>query len=95
VPVGYQFVKCQTIFDVKSGSLKRKVIYVAGGYMTEGPSAITYASLVSKESIRIGLLIAAMKYLELFTADIQNTYLTSPCKEKIYTILGEKERQQL
>jgi hypothetical protein len=78
VPVGYQFVKCHMFFDVKVGSLKRKVRYVAGVHMTEALSAITYASVVSRESIRIGLLLAALNDLEVFVADIQNEYLTSP-----------------
>jgi hypothetical protein len=33
-------------------------------------------------------LIAALNGLSIFLADIQNAYLTSPCEEKIYTILG-------
>jgi hypothetical protein len=78
------------IFDVKAGSLKRKARYVAGGHRTEAPPPITYASVVSRESIRIGLLIAALNDLEVFVADIQIAYLTSPCKENIYTILGEE-----
>jgi hypothetical protein len=78
------------IFDVKAGSLNIKARYVAGGHMTEAPSAIRYASVVSRESIRIGLLIAALNDLEVFASDIQNAYLTSPCKEKIYTILPEE-----
>jgi hypothetical protein len=69
------------IFDVKAGSLKRKVKFVAGGHMTEAPSTTMYASVVSRESIRIALLIAALNDLEVFAADIQNSYLTSPCKE--------------
>jgi Reverse transcriptase (RNA-dependent DNA polymerase) len=88
VPVGYQFVRCHMIFDVKVGSLKRKARYVAGGHLTEPPSSLTYASVVSRESIRIGLLIAALNDLDILAADIQNAYLTSPCEEKIYTILG-------
>jgi Reverse transcriptase (RNA-dependent DNA polymerase) len=88
VPVGYQFVQCHMIFDVKAGSLTRKARYIAGGHMTEPPSALTYASVVSRESIRIGLLIAALNDIDVFAADIQNAYLTSPCEEKIYTILG-------
>jgi hypothetical protein len=28
--------------------------------------------------------------LEVFAADIQKAYLTSPCKDKKYTILGEE-----
>jgi hypothetical protein len=54
------------IFDVNAGSLKRKARYVAGSHMTEAPSAITYASVVSRESIRIGLLIPALNDLEVF-----------------------------
>ena len=42
VPVGYQFVKCHVIFDVKAGSLKRKARYLAGGHMTEPPAAATF-----------------------------------------------------
>jgi hypothetical protein len=34
------------------------------------------------------LLIAALNDLDVFSADIQNAYLTSPCEEKIWTILG-------
>ena len=88
VPVGYQFVKCHMVFDVKPGSLKRKARYVAGGHMTEPPATLTYASVVSRESIRIGLMLAALNDLDVFAADIQNAYLTSPCEEKIYTVLG-------
>jgi hypothetical protein len=71
VPVGYHFVKCHMIFSLRSGSLKQKARYVAGGHMTEAPSAITYTSVVSRESIRIGLLIATLNDLEVFAADIQ------------------------
>ena len=88
VPIGYQFVRCHMIFDVKAGSLKRKARYVAGGHMTEPPVAATYASVVSRESVRLGLMLAALNDLQVLTADIQNAYLTSPCQEKIYTILG-------
>jgi Reverse transcriptase (RNA-dependent DNA polymerase) len=88
IPPGYQFIKCHWVFDVKMGSLKRKARLVAGGHMTGEPDVPTYASVVSRESVRIGLLIAALNDLEIFTADIQNAYLTSPCKEKIYTKLG-------
>ena len=41
VPIGYQYVRCHMIFDVKAGSLKRKARYAAGGHMTEPPSALT------------------------------------------------------
>jgi Reverse transcriptase (RNA-dependent DNA polymerase) len=88
VPVGYQQIKCHMIFDVKVGSLQRKARYVAGGHMTEAPAAVTYASVVGRESIRLGLMLAALNGLTVLSADIQNAYLTSPCSEKIYTVLG-------
>ena len=68
--------------------MKRKARYVAGGHMTEAPNVKTYASVVSRESVRIGLMLAALNNLSILLADIQNAYLTSPCQEKIYTILG-------
>jgi transposase InsO family protein len=88
IPVGYQQIRCHMIFDIKVGSLKRKARYVAGGHTTDAPTAMTYASVVSRESVRIGLLIAALNNLSILAADIQNAYLTSPCDEKIYTVLG-------
>jgi len=88
VPIGYQQIRCHMIFDIKVGSLKRKARYVAGGHTTKTPAALTYASVVSRESIRLGLMIAALNDLEIFSADIQNAYLTSPCHEKIWTVLG-------
>jgi hypothetical protein len=90
VHVGYQFVKCHMIFNVKAESLKRKARNVAGGHMTEAPSIIMYANVVIRDSRRTGLLIAALNDLEVFAADVQNAYLISPCVEKIYKILAEK-----
>jgi hypothetical protein len=60
MPVGYQFLKFHMILNVKAGSLKCKARYATGGHMTEAPSAITYSNLFSRESIRIGLLIAEL-----------------------------------
>jgi hypothetical protein len=56
--------------------------------MTEPPVRVTYAIVVSRESVQLGLLIVALNGLSISLADIQNAYLTSPCEEKIYTILG-------
>jgi len=50
-PVGHTFIKCHMVFDVKLGSLQRKARLVAGGHMTGPPPSITYASVVSRESV--------------------------------------------
>ena len=61
---------------------------VAGGHTTEAPATITYASVVSGETLQIALLLAALMDLEVKTTDIDNAYITDPNTEKIYTVLG-------
>ena len=88
VPPGYQYVPCKMIFDVKMEDLRRKSRYVAQGCVTEAPSTITYASVVSRESVRIALTVAALNDLEVKAGDIQNAYLTAPNAEKTWTTCG-------
>ena len=87
-PPGYQFVRCHMIFDIKMEDFRRKARLVAGGHMTDAPPTITYASVISRESVRIALLLAALNDLEVKAADIMNAYITAPVEEKIWTILG-------
>jgi len=61
---------------------------VAGGHMTESPSFLTYSSVVSRDSLRNALTIAALNGLSTLSCDIQNAYLTAPCREKIWTVAG-------
>ena len=56
--------------------------------MTEAPASITYASVVSRETVRIALTLAALKDLEVKVGDVMNAYITAPCSEKIWTTLG-------
>ena len=56
--------------------------------MTTAPSAVTYASVVSRESVRIALTLAALNDLEVKCGDVLNAYITAPVKEKVWTILG-------
>ena len=44
--------------------------------------------MVSRESVRIALTLAALNDLEVITADIENAYLTAPVAEKIWCKLG-------
>ena len=88
-PPGYKEIPCHLIFDIKL-DLTRKARYVAGGHMTEVPSHMTYSSVVSRDTVRIGLLIAALNDLELLAGDIQNAFLSAPTKERIYFRAGEE-----
>ena len=81
------------VFDVKlSENFRRKARYVAGGHTTKPPVAVTYSSVVSRDSVRITLLIAGLNQLDVLSGDIQNAYLTAPNKEKIYCIAGPEFR---
>ena len=58
--------------------------------MVEAPKSLIFASVVSRESVRIALTLAALNDLEVKTSDIQNAYMTAPCSEKVHTTLGTK-----
>ncbi len=51
VPHDHQFVRCHMIFDLKLENFRRKARFVAGGYMTDVPPVITYASVVTHETV--------------------------------------------
>jgi len=87
-PPTYQQIRCHMIFDVKMDTFQRKARYVAQGNMTEAPATLTYASVVSRESVRIALTLAALNGLDVKTADIANAFLQAPVLEKIWTICG-------
>ena len=88
-PPTFQEIRCHLIFDVKMEDFQRKARFVAGGHMTTSPPAsVTYATVVSRESVRIALTLAALNDLEVKTADIENAYLTAPVGEKIWCLLG-------
>lgn len=87
--VGYQKIRCHIVWDVKLGeNFRRKARLVAGGHTTDTPTSLTYSSVVSRDSVRIALTIAALNGLEILACDIQNAYLNAPVREKVYTIAG-------
>jgi hypothetical protein len=60
VPPTYQEIHCHMIFDVKMEDFRRNARIVAGGQTTETPHEMTYASVVSRESVRVALTLAAL-----------------------------------
>jgi hypothetical protein len=61
---------------------------VAGGHLIKAPATITYASVVSRETVRLALTFASLNDLEVKVDDVLNAYITAPVKEKVWTILG-------
>ena len=60
------------------------------GDQIDTPPNVTYASVVTRESIRIGFMLASLNELKILSADVAGAYLNAPCAEKVYTILGEE-----
>ena len=86
---GYEEITTHMIFDIKMGeNFRRKARLVADGHRTEAPSSITYSSVVSRDSVRICLLAAALNDLDVQSGDIENAYLTAPNREKKWTRAG-------
>jgi len=76
------------VFDIKMEDFRRKARLVTGGHMTGAPATITYASVVSWETVRLALTIAALNDLEVKVGDVLYAYITAPVKEKVWTVLG-------
>jgi hypothetical protein len=90
MPVGYSQVRCHMIFDVKIGDLTRKARFVANGNETDPPKDSTFSTVVSRDTVRLFFLMAALHDTDVLSADIQNAYLNAPVKEKLYTIAGKE-----
>lgn len=91
LPANYTLINCHMIFDIKMGeNFRRKARMVAGGHMTTAEPSQSYSSVVSRDSVRIALTIAALNDLNIRACDIQNAYLTAPTREKRYIIAGSE-----
>ena len=88
-PVGFTEITCHLVFDLKL-DMTRKARYVAGGHLTDVPTSMTYSTVVSRDTVRIGFLIAALNDLDLLAGDIQNAFLSAPTKEKIFFYAGDE-----
>ena len=85
----YEHISGHLIFDVKLGeNFRRKARYVADGYKTSTPSAVTYSSVTSRDSVRLFLLLAALNDVDIQSADVQNAFLSAPVLEKVWLTAG-------
>ncbi len=88
-PIGYKEIPCHIIFDVKM-DFTRKARFVACGHKTDPPAMLTYSSVVSRESVHIAFLIAALNDLDILATDIGNAYINANVREKVYFIAGDE-----
>jgi Reverse transcriptase (RNA-dependent DNA polymerase) len=87
VPPGYTKITCHMIFDIKM-DFTREARFVAGGHLTDPPKESVYSSVVTRESVRLFFLIAAMNSLYVLACDVQNAYLNAGTKEKNWFAAG-------
>jgi Reverse transcriptase (RNA-dependent DNA polymerase) len=87
IPQGYKPITVRMIFDVKM-DLTRKAQLVAGGHLTDPPDTLTYSGVVSKESVRIGMMLAQANGLKMMMTDIGNAYLNAQVTEKYWVQAG-------
>lgn len=78
IPIAHKELNVHWVFDIKMDSLQRKARLVANGNETDPPKAMTFSSVVSRDSVRLFFTIAALNDLEVLSADIQNAYLSAP-----------------
>ena len=87
--VGYQQITGHLVFDVKLGEgFRRKARYCADGHKTKPPASVTYSTVVSRDSVRIALTIAALNELDVQGADVQNAFLNAENAEKVWLRAG-------
>jgi hypothetical protein len=77
------------IFDIKM-DFTRKARLVAGVHLTDPPSCLTFSSVVSRESVIIAFLIAAINGYDVIATDVQNAYVQASSLEKYYAIAGDE-----
>jgi hypothetical protein len=79
----FQEIGCHIVFDIKM-DFTRKARFCTGGHTTNTPSAMTYSSVVLRDSVRIRFMLAALNGLDVMACDLENAYLNAPCVEKIW-----------
>ena len=88
VTIGYTYVRCHMIFDVKMVYCRQKARLVAGEHMTDTPATMTYTRVVSRETVCLALVVSELTDLEVKCRDVMNAYITAPIKKNCGRLLG-------
>jgi hypothetical protein len=81
--IGFQEIGCHIVFDIKM-DFTRKARFCTWGHATNTPVAMMYSSVVSRDSVRIGFMLAVLNGLDVMACDLENAYLNARCVEKIW-----------
>ena len=76
------------VFNIKMEDFRHKTRLVSGGHINEAPATIIHASVVSRKTVRIALMVTTLNDLEVKSDDILNTYIQAPLRKNAWTTLG-------
>jgi hypothetical protein len=76
--IGFWEIGCHIVFNVKMDFM-RKATFCAGGHTTNTPVVMMYSSVVSRNSVQIGFMLAVLNGLDMMACDLENAYLNAPC----------------
>ena len=89
--VAYEEITGHFIFDVKvSEKFRIKERFVSDGHLVETPESITYSTVVSRDLVRILILVPPTNYLKTMVADVQNALLSADGLENHWIRDGPK-----
>ena len=57
---------------------------MSDGNLTKEPDETVYSEVVSLRNLRLAMFLAELKNLQIWGADVGNTYLQALAKEKLY-----------
>ena len=63
---------------------------MSGGNLNHPPMSMTYASVVSRDSVHLAFLILTLNYLDILSCDIQNVYLNTLSKEEVFFYVSDE-----
>ena len=86
-PKGYHRIKVHLVFAVKFDD-KKKARLVADGHLTHEPIENIYSGVVSLRNHRLVIFLGKLNHLDLWVADIGNTYIEAFIDEKLYKVAG-------
>lgn len=87
IPEGYTEATRFCVYDIKMDFTK-KARWVKVGHLTASTGRSSNTGVVSRESVWIVLMYAAMNNLNVTCGNMKSAYLSAPTSEKYYIRLG-------
>ena len=92
IPDGSQKIRVHFVYAVKhDGRFKARL--VADGHLTKEPVESIYSGVVSLRSLRMVVFLSQLNSLEIWGADVGNTYLEAYTDEKLCIIAGPEFKE--